>query len=130
MKTQMKKVLAIIATSLLLASCAKEKQIAVASFPGEKGAFAKYLGNNVKYPESARKNNISGTVYVSYIVAATGKIENVHVIRGAAPALDSEAVRVVSSMPNWIPAEGKKGPVSCQLNLPIRFELAADTVKK
>lgn len=123
MKTQIRKTLVILTTGLLLVSCVKEKKPVIASFPGGQGSFSKYLSTNIKYPESARKNSLSGIVYVGYTITETGKIENVHVVKGVAPALDSEAVRVVSSMPDWIPAEGKNGPVSSQLFLPINFQL-------
>jgi protein TonB len=130
MKTQMKKMMAIIGTGLMFASCAKEKQLAAASFPGSPGSFMKYLTGNIKYPESARKSGISGTVFIHYIISKTGKIEQVQLLKGVNPALDSEAIRVVSIMPDWIPAEDKHGPVSCEFNLPIKFQLVADTIKK
>ena len=82
-----------------------------------------YLASNIVYPEAAKTANIQGTSIIEFTVAKNGKVKDVHVKKSANPELDAEAVRVVSSMPNWIPGEkeGKKTDV-VQI-LPIRFAL-------
>jgi len=95
-------------------------------FPGGKDAFTKYLVNNIKYPENARKNGIHGRVFVTFVVEKNGKITGIRVIRGVDEELDKEAVRVVSEMPKWKPGIQKGNPVRVQFNVPIVYRLDSD----
>lgn len=92
-------------------------------FPGGEQALLDYIGSNVQYPKKARKKNIQGTVYISFIVEMDGKVTTVRVLRGIGGGCDKEAVRVVSSMPDWKPGYQDGEPVRVQFNLPIRFIL-------
>jgi len=92
-------------------------------FPGGEQALLDYIGSNVHYPKKARKKNIQGTVYISFIVEKDGKVSTVKVLRGIGGGCDEEAVRVVSSMPAWKPGYQRGKPVRVQFNLPIRFIL-------
>ncbi len=92
-------------------------------YPGGMKALYSYLGENIKYPDEAKKNGISGTVYITYVVEKDGSVSNAKVLRGASPELDKEAVRVVSAMPKWKPGKQKGIPVRVQYNLPIKFAL-------
>lgn len=92
-------------------------------FPGGEQALLDYIGSNVQYPKKARKKNIQGTVYISFIVEIDGKVSTVRVLRGIGGGCDEEAVRVVSSMPAWKPGYQRGKPVRVQFNLPIRFIL-------
>ncbi|MDL2290404.1 energy transducer TonB [Paludibacteraceae bacterium OttesenSCG-928-F17] len=60
--------------------------------------------------EEAKMNKQQGQVIVQFWVQQTGKIEDVKILRGVSKELDTEAVRLISEMPEWIPAEkaGKK----------------------
>lgn len=93
------------------------------TFPGGEGALNQFLSNTIKYPELAKKNNISGTVYVSFIVDKSGVIRNIKILRGANEVLDAEAIRVITKMPNWIPGMQKGENVDVIYNLPINFRL-------
>ena len=79
-------------------------------FPGGQSELFKYLGNNVKFPPAARNNGIQGKVYVNFSIMTNGSIEEVKTINKVHPLLDSEAIRVINSMPNWSPGiqKGKK----------------------
>lgn len=99
------------------------------TYPGGKEAMYKYLSTNIKYPEEARKNGISGIVYITYVVEKSGKITNIRVLRGVNEELDKEAVRVVSEMPDWKPGKEKGKPVRVQFNLPISYRLDGDDKK-
>lgn len=90
-------------------------------FPGGKEALYKYLRDNIRYPQVALKNNISGTVYVTFVVEQDGSITNPRVLRGIGGGCDHEAVRLVKSMPKWIPGKQRGKPVRVRFNLPIRF---------
>jgi TonB family protein len=92
-------------------------------YPGGEDARIKFMVENIKYPEQAKKNGIQGVVFVSYVVEKDGKISNVKTIRGIGGGCDEEAERVISLMPNWNPGIQKGQPVRVQFNLPVRFSL-------
>ncbi len=95
-----------------------------AEFPGGFDALVKYIGEHVQYPEKLKKDKVGGIVYVSFEVAADGKVGNVKVARGSEhQALNDEAVRVVSGMPKWNPAEKDGKKVKSEMTLPFRFDL-------
>ena len=93
------------------------------SFPGGQGALMKWLSDNIKYPVIAAENGIEGRVIVQFVVSKTGAISNVNVVRGVDPSLDKEAVRVVSSMPNWTPGKQNGTTVNVRYTLPVTFKL-------
>lgn len=100
-------------------------------FKGGVNQLYLYLNNNLVYPKAALRMGISGTVYVNFTVAKDGSLENVNVIKEVDPLLDREAVRVVKSMPNWIPGKQKGKAVKVSYNLPVSFKLAdGDKVSK
>lgn len=93
------------------------------SFPGGEAEMFKSLGQNVKYPTTARDAGIEGVVYVTFVIATDGSIDDANVLRGIGGGCDEEALRVVNSMPNWTPGTQDGKPVKVQYNLPIRFTL-------
>jgi periplasmic protein TonB len=92
-------------------------------FVGGENAMFKYLYDSTKYPRIEIENNISGIVYVQFVVGKKGKIRDVKVVRGVSKLLDKEAVRVVKAMPDWKPGKQHGKRVSVIYNLPIRFTL-------
>lgn len=93
------------------------------SFPGGNAKFAEWMGENVKYPEEAIKKNIQGKVYVTFTVEKDGTISNVILSKGINKLLDDEALRLVKSMPKWIPGKDKNGnPVIVPFTLPLTFK--------
>ena len=93
------------------------------SFPGGMQALMEYLGNNVKYPVVAQENGVQGRVVVSFVVERDGSITDVKVVRSVDPSLDKEAVRVVKSMPRWIPGKQNGQAVRVKYNVPVAFRL-------
>ena len=92
-------------------------------FKGGTQELYNYLGSNIKYPEVAKKEGISGRVFVQFVVEKDGSINNVKVLRGIGGGCDEEAMRVVKSMPNWKPGKQKGEEVRVVYNLPIKFKL-------
>lgn len=93
------------------------------SFKGGEAAMFKWLGEHINYPAAAAEEGASGKVQVQFIVSKSGKVTNVKVVRGKHPALDKEAVRVVSSMPDWTPGRQNGQPVNVTYILPVNFTL-------
>lgn len=93
------------------------------SFPGGAGALMQWLRDNINYPVIAAENGIEGRVTVQFVVSKTGAISDVRVARSVDPSLDKEAVRVVSSMPNWTPGKQNGSAVNVRYTLPVTFKL-------
>ena len=93
------------------------------SFPGGPSALNRWLRDNMKYPVVAAENGIEGRVVVQFVVGKNGSISNVKVVRSVDPALDKEAVRVVSSMPHWTPGKQNGSSVNARYTLPVTFKL-------
>lgn len=92
-------------------------------FPGGHGAMIQYLQRNTHYPHDAVMNNVQGKVFVGFVVRKDGSVDEVKVVRGAAPALDAEALRVVRAMPAWKPGRTGGTPVAVRYTLPIVFAM-------
>ena len=92
-------------------------------FPGGEAELMKYIHKNLKYPPVAMENNIQGRVVVQFVVTKTGKIGEVKVARGRDPDLDKEAVRLVKSLPDFIPGKMNGQSVNVWYTLPITFKL-------
>ena len=93
------------------------------SFPGGMEALHAYIEEHTVYPEEAQKQKIQGRVRITFIVQPDGQISDIVVAQGAALLLDREAVRVVRSMPRWIPARDKGVAVAVPVTIPITFRL-------
>jgi len=92
-------------------------------FPGGIEAMYKFLAQNIKYPQLARENNITGRVYVTFVVEKDGSVSGVKVLRDIGGGCGAEAVRVVKSMPKWTPGKQRGKAVRVQYNLPVNFNL-------
>ena len=92
-------------------------------FPGGDLGLMKFIQKNVKYPAIAKEYNITGKVYVSFIVDRQGKVTNVKIVRGVDKNLDAEAFRVVSSLPKYKPGRQRGKAVRVMFTIPINFTL-------
>lgn len=92
-------------------------------FPGGEAELMKYVANHINYPTMAAENNIQGRVVVKFVVKKDGSVGEVQVLRGKDPDLDKEAVRVVRTLPKFIPGKMNGQAVSVWFTLPINFKL-------
>lgn len=100
-------------------------------FPdGGMPGLMKYLSANIRYPEAAHKAGTQGRVTVQFVVGKDGSIGNVSILRGVDPALDAEAIRVISGMPKWKPGTQKGEPVNVKYTVPVMFRLTPEPVEK
>ena len=90
-------------------------------YPSGKLALAKFLKDNVKYPEEAKAANIKGIVVVSFIVEKSGALTSIEVINGIGKGCDVEALRIVRKMPKWYPGSVGRKPVRALYKLSIAF---------
>ena len=92
-------------------------------FPGGMQECMKWLGKNINYPEDCKKEGVQGRVIVQFVVDKDGSIKDPTIARGVHPSLDKEALRVLSSMPNWKPGKQKGEAVKVRYTIPVMFKL-------
>lgn len=91
-------------------------------FPGGQEALYEWIKSHMRYPQSALDAGIKGKVIVQFIVRKDGTITDAKVVRSKSPDLDAEALRIVSTLPKFTPAQVARTPVDCRYNLPITFK--------
>ena len=95
------------------------------AFGVDTSSFKKYIKANLIYPEIEKQKHIEGTVYISFIVETDGTITNVKVERDVpgVPAFSTEAVRVISTAPKFIPGMQFGKPVRVQMVQAVKFKM-------
>lgn len=83
----------------------------------------KFLSNNIKYPEQAKKDKITGKVSVKFVIEKDGSITNAKVVRSDNSIFNEEALRVVNSMPKWKPGKQRGKEVRVYYTVPLIFSL-------
>lgn len=81
------------------------------------------LVKNIRYPTEAMDANITGTVYVSFVVMTDGSTDSVKVLRGIGGGCDEEAVRVAKLIGPWKPGLVSGKAVSVTYTFPVRYAL-------
>ena len=92
-------------------------------FPGGQAELMSWLGKNIRYPVIAQENGIQGRVVCQFVVGSDGSVRDIKVVRSLDPSCDKEAVRVIQSMPKWIPGRQNGKAVSVRYTLPVTFRL-------
>ena len=91
-------------------------------FPGGEVGLSKYIEENLKYPENAKKDSLSRKVFVQFVINEEGEVENVKIARSVDQTLDKEAIRVVKSMPKWEPAKQFGKPIKFTHTIAVEFK--------
>ncbi|GAB3321858.1 hypothetical protein GCM10027299_16910 [Larkinella ripae] len=99
-------------------------------FPGGMPALGRFITDNIRYPEAAKRALVSGRVFVNFVVNVDGSIQDVQILRGIGFGADEEALRVVKAMPRWKPGMQGGKPVRVRYNLPMNFDLASKATPK
>ena len=78
-----------------------------------------------KYPKGKPiypcEQGISGRIIVSFVINENGQVTDPKVLRHVDKDLDKEAIRIIKSMPRWIPGEHKGKKVKVRYTLPVKF---------
>jgi len=95
----------------------------VMPFPvGGKEAWSKFLSRNLRYPESAQEQQVSGRVMLSFVIEKDGHLSNIVVDQGAGYGFDEEALRVLKLAKAWKPGIQNGQPVRVKYTIPINFQ--------
>lgn len=92
-------------------------------YPGGDLELTTFIQQHIEYPASAKAKKQEGRVLVKFVVNETGEISNPIVTRGEYEALNDEAVRVVSLLPDFIPGKQRGKPVKVYKTVPVIFKL-------
>ena len=95
-------------------------------FPGGTKELMTFLSENVRYPEAAHKAGVQGRVIANFVVEKDGSITEAKIVKSVSPELDAEALRVINSMPKWIPGMQNDEAVRVKYTVPITFRLQSD----
>ncbi len=92
-------------------------------FLGGEQALLKYIADHSSFTPIARENNVTGTVYVSFIVNENGEVVSAKIERGIGFGMDEMVLNVIKNLPDFSPAENKGHPVKIKMMVPVKFEL-------
>jgi protein TonB len=90
-------------------------------FPGGQEAMYKFIYENLKYPDLAKQNMISGQVILQFVISSDGTVNNAKVVRGIGGGCNEEALRVINAMPAWTPGTHNGRAVPVKFTFPIKF---------
>lgn len=93
------------------------------TFPGGNAELMKYIADHMKYPTIAQENGTQGRVICQFVVGKDGQVRDVVAVRSLDPYCDKEAIRVIKSMPPWIPGKQNGKAVAVKYTVPIVFKL-------
>ncbi len=91
-------------------------------YPGGKEALFKFIAENIKYPEDARKEKLEGKVIIAFTVLKDGSVGNLKITKGMGYSLDEEAMRVIRLL-KFKPGKLDGEAVNVVMSLPIEFKL-------
>ena len=90
-------------------------------FKGGLNRFYNFLGNNIEYPDDARRDYIQGTVVLQFVVEKDGTVTDVELKKSVSPSINAEALRVLRKSRKWLPGTEFGRPVRCSYTVPISF---------
>jgi periplasmic protein TonB len=99
-------------------------------FPGGDDAFLKFVKSNIRYPEIAKRAEVTGRVIVTCIIDTCGNISKIDVVKGIGAGCDEEAIRIMKASPRWKPATLNNKATATTIHAPIDFVLPPPDVKK
>lgn len=109
---------------------AKDKEIpftlveSMPEFVGGQNGLNAFVLASLRYPEIAKENGISGTVFVSFKLDKKGNVSNIRVLRGIGGGCDEEAIRIIKlTGGKWKPGKQNGKTVSVMMNIPIQFTI-------
>lgn len=89
-------------------------------FKGGQEGLRAFLKKNLRYPDGAA---FGGKVFVTFTVAANGRVRDASIVKGLEPLLDQEVLRVIGKMPAWNPGNQQGRAVDVRYTLPVTFSL-------
>lgn len=84
----------------------------------------RFISDSLRWPEAARDICYSGTLFVSFTVEESGRLTGIKLLKKSIlKCFDKEAIRLVKSMPAWIPAKVHGRIVRSEMQIPVLFTI-------
>lgn len=89
-------------------------------YPGGMSALMEYVSQNFILPKDYKGEK--GKIVAEFVIEKNGEVQDVNIMKGITPSLDTEAIRVLKSMKGWKAGilEGK--PVRVRYAIPINIK--------
>jgi TonB family protein len=95
-----------------------------AEFTTGMSGFGSHLQSNLRYPSAAQKANVSGTVYVQFVVCTDGTLCDYKILKSVGFGCDEESVRVLKlSSGKWGPGKIRGRAVRSKFTIPINYQI-------
>lgn len=93
-------------------------------FEGGWEGITNFLHKNIVYPLYSKNNNLTKKVPIGFTINSTGKVDELNFDKiNIFDEFTTEAIRVISIMPNWTPGFQNNEYVNVSYFLPIQFNL-------
>lgn len=86
-------------------------------------AMLEYIYRNIRYPETARRNEVEGEALIRFVVEKDGSVTDIVVMSGLCQSIADECRRIVEKMPPWEAGLQNGEKVRVLFKLPVRFKL-------
>ena len=96
-------------------------------YPESNINFGSFVESNLEYPETAFKQNVSGSVKLEFVIEPSGRISNIVVEKALGGGCTEEAIRVIRLI-RWNPAIFNDMAVRSWMCLEITFDIAKKSV--
>jgi len=93
------------------------------TYPGGFKQLYNELGLLIKYPSKAAKNNVQGTVKLTFVVEKDGRLTDITTENKIGYGLDEEAVRIFKRLKKWAPGTLEGKPIRVRYFIPVKFSL-------
>lgn len=99
-------------------------------FAGGITQMLSYIADSIQYPFVAKQLKTEGKVIVRFLVDKSGKVSDAKVMKSLDYFLNKEALRVINTMPNWIPGSKCNEKLAILVTMPVSFKLDIPAAEK
>jgi len=92
-------------------------------FPGGNDSLLLHIAKGIKYPSNESLQNIQGKIVCRCVINKNGSVSDIEIIRSLHPVFDAEAIRVIKTLPNFIPGKQNGKLVRAYYVIPIILRL-------
>lgn len=94
------------------------------SFPGGEKEMLKFIHSNFRVPAGVPMDSVHGSLIVlSFLIDTVGSLSDFRILKDMGPGFGDEAIRVMKTMPPWIPGGTPYKRTRIRYTLPIRIRL-------
>lgn len=107
--------------SISVGGDAKQSSI-MPTYPGGYLAMRDYIKKNTRYPAECKSGRLVGKAIVKVTIMPDGTPTDASIHKSSGnPHMDAEALRVVSQMPKWTPADSTRKVQETTTHIPVNF---------